>query len=944
MTFTARDKNPTVNKYWTYQQVFNRQVEADLIDIETELALLAGGTGANTALSNLTTTSINQSLIPQSSKTLGDVSNRWSGIWSTTANFSGDVLIDTTLFVADSSNNRIGINTTPSHTLHVVNSSILTGISALYVSGTFADPGTTSTETGIIFSFTTPSSSSTPLFRGLFLELKAGSTHNRSVNALSVSTDVANTAGSFTSITGNQAGRFTSTGTTTGFNMGAVGIAQNADNNLGIFGSTTTAKNSAKNMAVVGFSRNTGTSGIEIGGYFYLGTNTPTAFDSAALIANNGTTTTHIVRFQDGSTDVFTIADGGALIHTGSASISGNLTIDTDTLYVDSTNNRVGINTTPSHTLHVVNSSILTGISALYVSGTFADPGTTSTETGIIFSFTTPSSSSTPLFRGLFLELKAGSTHNRSVNALSVSTDVANTAGSFTSITGNQAGRFTSTGTTTGFNMGAVGIAQNADNNLGIFGSTTTAKNSAKNMAVVGFSRNTGTSGIEIGGYFYLGTNTPTAFDSAALIANNGTTTTHIVRFQDGSTDVFTIADGGALIHTGSASISGNLTIDTNTFYVDSTNNRVAILTTSTISLAHLTVGNGGAVATNSIIAINGGSTGQAALYLYQNSALKGIVGNASGTNSLITGTAVNDLAIRNTQGILFSTDNGVTAHFIINSSGNIALGNSFITGMRANVGNGGAGSGNEIIAINGSATGITATYYYQNGTVRGLFGLAGASNNLINGSVQGDFNIRNSQAILFSADAGVTNHVKLLSTGDFWVDTNVLYVSAVNNRVGINNASPSVALDVTGAYNQSFTGTTTNGFNITGDSVTTGTLACIISNASNTSARSILSVIQDHASATSAIAVSIQQDSSSNALFLDHNLAGSTIEIDADDNSVNAMYGLRMNIANAGAGLEYAFRFDGFEIVSAAVGGSQDKKIRVSIAGTDYFVPLYTT
>jgi hypothetical protein len=77
--------------------------------------------------------------------------------------------------------------------------------------------------------------------------------------------------------------------------------------------------------------------------------------------------------------------------------------------------------------------------------------------------------------------------------------------------------------------------------------------------------------------------------------------------------------------------------------------------------------------------------------------------------------------------------------------------------------------------------------------------------------------------------------------------------------------------------------------------------------------------------------------------LFVDKNNTGNSIEIDADANSASAMYGLVMNIANAGAGLEYAMRFNGSEIVSAAVGGSQDKKIRISIAGTDYFIPCNT-
>lgn len=78
-------------------------------------------------------------------------------------------------------------------------------------------------------------------------------------------------------------------------------------------------------------------------------------------------------------------------------------------------------------------------------------------------------------------------------------------------------------------------------------------------------------------------------------------------------------------------------------------------------------------------------------------------------------------------------------------------------------------------------------------------------------------------------------------------------------------------------------------------------------------------------------------------ALFINKDNFGSVLVIDQDVSSDNPCYGVEMNIANTGTGLEYAFKFDGSEIVGSAVGGSQDKKIRVNIAGTDYFIPLHT-
>lgn len=58
--------------------------------------------------------------------------------------------------------------------------------------------------------------------------------------------------------------------------------------------------------------------------------------------------------------------------------------------------------------------------------------------------------------------------------------------------------------------------------------------------------------------------------------------------------------------------------------------------------------------------------------------------------------------------------------------------------------------------------------------------------------------------------------------------------------------------------------------------------------------------------------------------------------------NSINT--GIIMSLSSGNAVLCYAFRFNGLEIVSSAVGGSQNKKIRINIGGTDYYVPCYTT
>jgi len=51
---------------------------------------------------------------------------------------------------------------------------------------------------------------------------------------------------------------------------------------------------------------------------------------------------------------------------------------------------------------------------------------------------------------------------------------------------------------------------------------------------------------------------------------------------------------------------------------------------------------------------------------------------------------------------------------------------------------------------------------------------------------------------------------------------------------------------------------------------------------------------------------------------------------------------GLVINMANAGSGLEHAIAFEGGTFVSAAVTGTQDRKIRVLVNGATYFIPCY--
>jgi len=144
-----------------------------------------------------------------------------------------------------------------------------------------------------------------------------------------------------------------------------------------------------------------------------------------------------------------------------------------------------------------------------------------------------------------------------------------------------------------------------------------------------------------------------------------------------------------------------------------------------------------------------------------------------------------------------------------ITSAGTVGIGNTPAAGFRLEVGAGGAGSTNEIIKINGGASGLAATYYYQNNVVRGLFGLASGNDALVTSSVLGDFVIRNSQKMLFSTDAGGTASMVILTGGNVGIGTTN---PSVKFHVAKDDAVTNTVTDVA-QLNHSSSGTPAAGF-----------------------------------------------------------------------------------------------------------------------------------
>ena len=95
-------------------------------------------------------------------------------------------------------------------------------------------------------------------------------------------------------------------------------------------------------------------------------------------ITDSGNTTSNTVQFT--SADVSLVATGnvevgGELIVSENLTVTGNVAVDTDTLFVDSVNDRVGIRTTsPNATLHVKNETDSSGTGDVYIPGVIKKP------------------------------------------------------------------------------------------------------------------------------------------------------------------------------------------------------------------------------------------------------------------------------------------------------------------------------------------------------------------------------------------------------------------------------------------------------------------------------------------------------------------------------------------------------------------------------------------
>lgn len=210
----------------------------------------------------------------------------------------------------------LGIANTFTNNQTITAGTLTDGSAALSLSATM--PGTiTAINNGLMLSVT---GAGTPSFttRAFSINYLAGNTGSSSTQTINALNSNAGTAANIATSAGNIGISTAAVGTTTGYNYGSVGVANNGNINIGTYGRALTLKNSATNIGGAFFGNNTGTTPIEVGVYAGLNSTDPT-FVSSALLVDNASEAAPIALFRDNGGVKINFADGGNTFFGGSA-------------------------------------------------------------------------------------------------------------------------------------------------------------------------------------------------------------------------------------------------------------------------------------------------------------------------------------------------------------------------------------------------------------------------------------------------------------------------------------------------------------------------------------------------------------------------------------------------------------------------------------------------
>jgi len=141
--------------------------------------------------------------------------------------------------------------------------------------------------------------------------------------------------------------------------------------------------------------------------------------------------------------------------------------------------------------------------------------------------------------------------------------------------------------------------------------------------------------------------------------------------------------------------------------------------------------------------------------------------------------------------------------------------------------------------------------------------------------------------------------------------------------------------------------------FDVTADALTSGGILNLVSDSADATARTLVQITNDNASAVGAKCLSIQNDADTvTAVFIDNNGDGNALEIDHDGSSASTIWAMKIDSDNAGAGVGGGIDFSSMgqdEPVLKAVAdaistaGTVSQQIAVDIGGTIYYLVAYT-
>lgn len=231
-----------------------------------------------------------------------------------------------------------------------------------------------------------------------------------------------------------------------------------------------------------------------------------------------------------------------------------------------------------------------------------------------------------------------------------------------------------------------------------------------------------------------------------------------------------------------SVEADGDIAMDTNTLFVDAANDRVGIGTTSPDYNFDLERSYDGTIV-GRIANTRSGGQDRAALFLgtwNQPTHFQLIANNSTGGGDSGTLGGASSVNFNNTADgdITFLTNN--TMRLVLDNSNNAYFGNGVTAASPSGYAlNATGGSGTDIAGANFTLAGGRGTGAGAGGSILFQTAAAGASGTSLN---------------------SLSTRMEIQTDGDIAMDTDTLFVDAVNNRVGIGTATPGLALHVNSA------------------------------------------------------------------------------------------------------------------------------------------------